>query len=138
MRRLTFYGLLTTVYGQLPGCIGPGDGLKLTSVSDAKFLLVALTVVVALVAAALLLRRARRGGGPMLGQPQALAGMKGSHDAAQERSIGVALGREILPLLEQGKFEEAADVVSARTGWGREESLASVKRLELLMKRLGM
>jgi hypothetical protein len=106
-------------------------------VSDAQFLLVALAVA-AVPATAALLSRTRRGGGPMLEQTRPRPKMKGSPDAAQELRIGVELGREMLPLLEQGKFDEAAAVVSERTGWTREESLAAVRRLGLLMKRLGM
>ena len=114
------------------------DGLKLTFVPDAKFLLVCAAALVALVAAAALWRR-RRGGGPMVVQTRAMPGMKGSLDASSRgRSINVALGREILPLLEQGRTDEAVALVRGRTGWGEEEARASVERMVGLMKRLGM
>ncbi len=105
--------------------------------SDVQLLLVAGAAAVVLAAAALLLR-SRRGEGPMVEQARPMPRMRGSGDAAEPHTIGVALGRELLPLLEQGKFEEAAAVVTGRTGWTHEESLAAVRRLELLMKRLGM
>jgi hypothetical protein len=96
-----------------------------------------LAVVVVLAAAALLLRSRRREG-PMVEQTRAMPKMKGSLDAAGGRVIGVALGREILPLLEQGKTEEAVALVRGATGWGEGEARASVERLFGLMKRLGM
>lgn len=111
--------------------------------SGAQFLLIAVSAAVirGAVALAALLARSRRGGGggPMIEQPRALPPLKGSLDAAPGgRPVGVALGREILPLLEEGKLEEAAAVVSGRTGRGREEARAAVGRLGLLKKRLGM
>jgi hypothetical protein len=118
------------------------DGLQLRVVPDVPFLSIAAAAAAVLFAAVLFaavrLRRSRRGGGPMVLQPQALPEMKGSYDAARGRAVNVALGRELLPLLERGRTEEAVALVRARTGWGEAEARASVERLTGLMKRLGM
>ena len=114
------------------------DGLKQTFVPDAKLLLVG-AAAVAVLLAGLALWRARRGRGPMVVQTRATPKMKGSLDAsARGRSVNVALGREILPLLEEGRTDEAVALVRGRTGWGDAEARASVAKLERLMKRLGM
>ena len=105
---------------------------------EAKYLLVA-AVVAVLAVAAFARRRLRRGGGPMVTQTRVTAPLKGSLDAGPGgRSINVALGRELLPLLEEGRTDEAVALVRGRTGWGEEEARASVERLAGLMKRLGM
>jgi hypothetical protein len=129
---------LPTAHCLLPfGCAARADGLKLTEVSDAQFLLIAVAVGVVLVAAALLLRRSRRGEGPMVEQTRAMPKMKGSLDAGpQGRSINVALGREILGLLEAGRRVEAAALVRERTGWGAREADEAIVKLEKLMERL--
>ena len=110
----------------------------MTLVPEAKYLLVAAAVAV-LAVAAFALRRLRRGGGPMVTQTRAMPPLKGSLDARPGgRAINVALGRELLPLLEEGRTGEAVALVRGRTGWGEEEARASVERLARLMKRLGM
>lgn len=73
----------------------------------------------------------------MLTQPQTLPKMKGSLDAsARTRRIDVALGREILEMLETGRRAEAVALVRERTGWGAAEADAAVVKLEKLWKRL--
>lgn len=74
----------------------------------------------------------------MLVQPRPTPELKGSFDASAGRSIGVKLGREILPLLERGRTDEAVALVRERTGMGAEEARAAVERMVGLMKRLGM
>lgn len=93
-------------------------------------------------AAALLLAfalwRSRRRAAPMLGQPRPLPGVKSSLDASADgRRVDVALGREILQLLETGRRPEAVALVRGRTGRGAQEADEMVTRLEGLMKRLG-
>jgi len=97
---------------------------------------VAAFAVVGLAAVVVLVSRRRRDG-RMLVQPQAMPPMKSSLDVAPPR-IGVALGRELLPLLEEGRTREAVALVRERTGCGADEAAASVERLESLCKRLGM
>jgi hypothetical protein len=105
-------------------------------VPDAKLLLIFAAALAALVAV-LALRRARRAGGPMLTQTRPLPQMKGSLDAGPRgRSINVALGREILQLLEAGRRVEAVRLVRERTGWGLSEADEAVGKLESLKKRL--
>ena len=83
------------------------------------------------------LSRSRRRGGPMLTQTQTLPKMKGSLDAsARGRRVDVALGREILEMLETGRRAEAVALVRERTGWGAVEADAAVVKLENLWKRL--
>ena len=111
------------------------DGLKLTDVSDARFLLAAAAVAVVLLAAALWLRSRRRGG-PMVEQTRAAPKMKGSLDAGSRRRVSVELGREILALLETGRRAEAVALVRETTGWGAAEADEAVTKLENLKKRL--
>ena len=93
-------------------------------------------VVLMLVGAWALLRKRR--GGPMLTQAQGLPQMRGSLDAsAGERRVDVALGREILQLLEAGRRAEAVALVRGRTGWDAREADEAVAKLERLMERLG-
>ncbi|HEV2859375.1 MAG TPA: hypothetical protein VGX48_00045 [Pyrinomonadaceae bacterium] len=77
----------------------------------------------------------RRHGGLMLTQPKSMPPMKSSLGAAP-RGPDLALGREILPLLEQGRTPEAVALVRERTGWGAAEAEAAVAELENLRKRL--
>ncbi len=111
------------------------DGLKLTDVSDARFLLVAAAVAVVLAAAALWLRSRRREG-PMVEQTRAAPKTKGSLDAGSRRRVSVGLGRELLALLETGRRAEAVALVRETTGWGAAEADEAVVRLESLRKRL--
>lgn len=68
---------------------------------------------------------------------QTLPKMKGSLDAsAGNTRIDVALGREILEMLETGRRAEAVALVRERTGWGAREADEAVVKLEKLMKRL--
>jgi hypothetical protein len=96
-------------------------------------LIVGAVLTVCVVAVALL--RSRRRGGPMVVQPRPLPEMKGSLDAPARR-VDVALGREILHLLEAGRREEAVALVRGRTGWGAQEADEAVVRLDSLRKRL--
>ena len=74
----------------------------------------------------------------MVEQSQPPPAWKGSLDApAPARRVDVALGREILHLLEAGRRGEAVALVRGRTGWGESEAEEAVARLERLMKRLG-
>ena len=104
---------------------------------DARLLIIAAAFAVAVLAAVVALMSRRRRDGRMLAQPQELPPMKSSLDAAPPR-IGLALGRELLPLLEEGRTREAVALVRERTGCGAEEAAASVAKLESLCKRLGM
>ena len=73
----------------------------------------------------------------MLTQGQTLPKMKGSLDAsARARRVDVAVGREILEMLETGRRAEAVALVRERTGWGAAEADAAVLKLENLRKRL--
>ena len=94
---------------------------------------VAALACVALVA----LLKSRRHKGPMLAQERGLPPLKGSLDAnAHGRRVDVALGREIVGLLESGRRAEAVALVRERTGWGAQEADAAVLKLENLWKRL--
>ncbi|HEX8147608.1 MAG TPA: hypothetical protein VF591_10550 [Pyrinomonadaceae bacterium] len=92
-------------------------------------------LVVLMVAGAWALLRSKRRRGPMVVQPRTLPAMKGSLDAPARR-VDVALGREILHLLEAGRREEAVALVRERTGWGAQEADEAVARLDRLRKRL--
>lgn len=73
----------------------------------------------------------------MLTQPARLPPLKGSLDASAEgRRVDVALGREILQLLETGRRPEAVALVRERTGWNAQEADEAVARLEGLMRKL--
>ena len=111
------------------------DGLKQTFVPESKLLLIGAAALAALVAG-LALWRARGGGGPMVVQAGATPKTKGSLDAAAGRRVDVALGREILRMLETGRRAEAVALVRGRTGWGAAEADEAVARLEKLKKRL--
>lgn len=103
---------------------------------DAKLLLICAAALVASFAA-LALWRGRRAGGPMVTQTRPLPKMTGSLDAGPRgRSVNVALGREILQLLEAGRRVEAVRLVRERTGWGLREADEAVAGLESLKKRL--
>ena len=98
-------------------------------------LAVALAVLACLALAALL--KSRRRAGPMLTQQSGLQPLKGSLDAnARGRRVDVALGREILEMLETGRRAEAVALVRERTGWGAAEAEAAIVKLENLWKRL--
>jgi hypothetical protein len=105
--------------------------------TGAKLLLLAAAALAACLALAALLRSRRRASGPMLARQNSLPPLKGSLDAsARGRRIDVALGREILEMLETGRRAEAVALVRERTGWGAQEADASVAKLERLIKRL--
>jgi hypothetical protein len=107
------------------------------NVPGARLLLICGAVLAALLVLFALLR-SRRGAGPMLTQTQSRPPSKGSLDAsAGERRVDVALGREILQLLETGRRPEAVALVRGRTGWNAQEADEAVAKLEGLMKRLG-
>ena len=74
----------------------------------------------------------------MVVQPRPLPEMKGSLGPHAARRVDVALGREILHLLEAGRRDEALALVRERTGWGAEEADEAVARLENLRKRVGL
>jgi hypothetical protein len=48
----------------------------------------------------------------------------------------VALGRELVELLDTGRREEAVALVREKTGWGAREADEAVVKLENLKKRL--
>jgi hypothetical protein len=98
-----------------------------------------LAVVLAALAclALVILWKSRRRAGPMLTPSSGLPPMKGSLDAnARGRRVDVALGREIVEMLETGRRAEAVALVRERTGWGAVEADAAVVKLENLWKRL--
>jgi hypothetical protein len=88
-----------------------------------------------MLAGAWALLRSRRRPGPALTQARPLPQTKGSPDAPARR-LDVALGREILHLLEAGRREEAVALVRERTGWGAQGADEAVARLDKLRKRL--
>jgi hypothetical protein len=101
---------------------------------DAKLLLI--FVVAALACFALgVLMKSRRRDGRMIVQDNLLPPMKGSLDT-RSRRVDVALGRELMQLLEDGKRVEAVALVRERTGWGADEAEAMVVKLENLIKRM--
>lgn len=105
--------------------------------NGAKLLLLAAAALAACLALAALVRSRRRAPGPMLTRQNGLPHMKGSLDAsAHGRRVDVALGREILEMLETGRRAEAVALMRERTGWGAEEADAMVLKLENLRKRL--
>jgi hypothetical protein len=71
----------------------------------------------------------------MVVQPRPLPVAKGSLDAPARR-VDVALGREILHLLEAGRRDEAVALARERTGWGTQEADEAVVRLDRLRRRL--
>ena len=102
----------------------------------AKILLAVAVAALACLALAALLKSRRRAG-PMLPPPSGLPPLKGSLEAnARGRRVDVALGREILEMLETGRRAEAVALVRERTGWGAVEADAAVVKLEKLWKRL--
>jgi hypothetical protein len=102
------------------------------SVPDLRLILIAGVILLACVVAWAL---SKRSGGPML--TQTLPKMKGSLDAsARARRVDVAVGREILEMLETGRRAEAVALVRERTGLDAEEADAAVLKLENLRKRL--
>ncbi len=72
----------------------------------------------------------------MVVQTRAMPPLKGSLDAEARGRVSVALGREILELLETGRREEAVALVRRTTGWGTQEADEAVVKLEKLKKRL--
>jgi hypothetical protein len=101
-----------------------------------KIILAAAFALLACLALVALLKSRRREG-PMLAKGQGLPPMKGSLNAnARGRGVDVALGREILEMLEMGHRAEAVALVRERTGWGAEEADAALVKLDNLRKRL--
>lgn len=102
----------------------------------ATIVLAAALAVLALVALFALLK-SRRGAEPMLERGRGLPPMKGSLDADKRgRGVSIALGREILELLETNRRAEAVALMRERTGWSQAEAEASLAKLERLKKRL--
>jgi hypothetical protein len=81
--------------------------------------------------------KSRRRDERMVVQQSPLPPSKVSFDRASRR-VDAALGREILHLLEEGRRADALALVREQTGWGAEEAEEAVKRLENLMKRVGL
>ncbi|MDT5156768.1 MAG: hypothetical protein QOH51_1125 [Acidobacteriota bacterium] len=105
--------------------------------TDAKLLLIFAVAALACFVLGSVLKKSRRRDERMLIQSQALPPMKGSLDAsAHGRRVDVALGREILEMLEAGRRAEAVALLRERTGWGAEEAERMIVRLENLMKRM--
>jgi len=101
---------------------------------DAKFILIVVAVVVVCFALAVAVKSRRRDG-RMIVQPQPLPPMRASLGGATRR-VDVALGRDILRLLEEGDREAAVALVRERTGWGPQEASEAVERLDSLRKRV--
>ena len=102
----------------------------------ATILLAAALALLALVALVSLIKSRRRDG-PMLERVRGLPPLKGSLDADRRgRRVDIALGREILEMLETGRRAEAVALVRERTGWSQVEAEASLAKLERLKKRL--
>lgn len=104
--------------------------------TDAKLLLMfAFAAVVCFVVGVAM--KSRRRDERMVVQESPLPPLKVSFDRASRR-VDAALGREILHLLEEGRRADALALVREHTGWGAEEAEEAVKRLENLMKRVGL
>jgi tetrahydromethanopterin S-methyltransferase subunit G len=101
---------------------------------DAK-LIFGLVVGVILLALLAALIRSRRGDGRMLTGGGTLPHMNSSFGDMHPR-IGVALGRELLGLLESGEKAQAARLVRERAGLDAAEAEALIERLDGLRKRL--
>ena len=101
---------------------------------DAKFILIFVAVVVACVAFAVIVRSRRRDE-RMIMQSQPLPPMRASLRGPVRR-VDVALGRELLQMLEEGDRVEAIALVRERTGWGAQEASEAVERLDSLRKRV--
>ena len=102
----------------------------------AKLLSAGAVVVLACFALGALLK-SRRSAGPMLVRGRELPPLKGSLDAnAHGRGVSVALGQEILEMLETGRRAEAVALVRDSTGWGTQEAEAALVKLDNLRKRL--
>jgi hypothetical protein len=103
-------------------------------VIDAKFILIFLAVVVACFAFALVLKSRRRDE-RMIVQQSPLPTMRTSLGGPVRR-VDVALGRELLQMLEGGDRAGAVALVRERTGWGPQEASEAVERLDSLRKRV--
>jgi len=100
--------------------------------STSLFLSLAAVVVLFLLVFAL---RSRRRDERMLVPQNPLPPMRGSL-RGETRRVDVALGRDILRLLEDGDRAEAVALVRERTGWGPQEASEAVERLDSLRKRV--
>jgi hypothetical protein len=117
-------------------CIPPLDGLKqIRGLMNTSLILlfVAAGVALLLLAVALVSRRRDE---RLLVQPNTLPRMSGSLESEQRGQIDIALGREIVQFLEEGRKIEAVKLVSEHTGWSLEKSLDALNRLDGLRKRL--
>lgn len=101
---------------------------------DVKFILVCVGVVLACFALVVVVKSRRRDG-RMIVQQNPLPPMRGSL-RGETRRVDVALGRDILRLLEDGDRVEAVALVRERTGWGPQEASEAVERLDSLRKRV--
>jgi hypothetical protein len=104
--------------------------------TDANLLLIFAVASLACFVLGVLIKSRRRDG-RMLLQQKPLPPLKGSLDAsAHGRRVDVALGHEILEMLEAGRRAEAVALVRERTGWSAEEADAALVKLDNLRKRL--
>jgi hypothetical protein len=103
---------------------------------DAKLLLIFAVAALACFLLGVLIKSRRRDEQMIVQQQQQLPLMKGSLDK-KSRRVDVALGKEILQLLEDGRRTEARALVRESTGWSAAEAETAVVRLEKLMKRMG-
>jgi hypothetical protein len=100
---------------------------------DAKFILL---IFIALACIALVfILKSRRRNEPMILQRNPLPRARGSV-GGETRRVDVALGRDILRLLEAGQRPRAVALVRERTGWGPQEASDAVERLDSLRKRV--
>lgn len=103
---------------------------------EAKLLLLVAAFGAACLAVFVLLWSGRRGG-PMLTRQNRPPPLKGSLDANRRgRGVDLALGEEILNLLEAGRRAEVLAIVRERTGWDAEEAERMVAKLEKWKRRL--
>lgn len=103
-------------------------------VIDVKFILICVAVVLGCFAFALIVKSRRRDE-RMIVQQNPLPPMRGSL-GSEVRRVDVALGRDILRLLEEGDRGQAVALVRERTGWGPQEASDAVERLDSLRKRV--
>ena len=99
-----------------------------------SFMLVCITALLVCLALVAVLKSRRRDE-RMIVQPQPLPPMRGSLGGPVRR-VDVALGRELLQMLEAGDRPQAIALVRERTGWGPQEASEAVERLDSLRKRV--
>lgn len=100
-----------------------------------KLILVCAAVALACFALVALLKSRRRDERMVVQQTPPMPPMRASL-GGETRRVDVALGRDILRLLEDGDRAQAVALVRERMGWGEQEASEAVERLDSLRKRV--